>query len=105
MNAGRLDRRIEIQERTQSRGNHGDPIYTWATFCIPWANVAEGDGNEVVEADKKAAVMTTIFTIRYRSDIRNSMRILHDSQYYNIEGVSEIIRRMYLKITARVTKA
>ncbi len=105
MNAGRFDRKIEIQQRTEARDAAGGPTYTWATFCLPWANVREGEGTEGLEGGKKEASITTIFTIRYRSDIRNSMRIVHGSVYYYIEGISEITRRGYLAITARAAVA
>lgn len=104
MNAGRFDRRIEIQSRTEARDNHGGPSYTWATHCLPWANVREGDGSQGVQGDSKEAVLPVLFTIRYRSDIQYSMRILYQDQYYLIEGLSEITRRGYLQITARVKK-
>lgn len=105
MNAGRFDRRIEIQVRVATRGNSGDPVYTWTTFCIPWANVREGEGVETVQGDKKEASTSTLFTIRFRSDIKNAMRVLYQDEYYNIEGIREITRRGYLEIRGRVAKA
>lgn len=100
MNAGRFDRLITFQVNTPTRDNIGGKVDAWADYCSMWALYQSGAGFEQVNADRQEAKSNAIFTIRYRDDIRNSMRIVFQGEYYNIQDISEITRRAYLKINA-----
>lgn len=100
MNAGRFDRLITFQQKTSTRDNVGGDVDTWADFCSMWANYNAIGGNEQTNADRVEAKTDAVFTMRYRSDITNAMRISFDGKYYNIADINEITRRAYMRINA-----
>jgi head-tail adaptor len=51
-----------------------------------------------VEVDRQTALTRTQWTMRYRSTVNSTMRILYNSQYYYIVGVEEIGRREGLRV-------
>lgn len=116
-NAGRLDRRITIQRATTAADAHGTPIETWTDLVCTNAHLAypaTGSGEAQYDA-VHLATTNAIFTIRYRTGILQTDRILYNEQYYDITRISESAgpgktakqqapRRAYLAITAEVRK-
>ncbi len=102
-NIGSLDRRIEIQEPTESRTDTGSVDTAWTAVARCYAKVAYPlTGNkEAVEGDQPVATTRVQFSIRYRDGLNEKMRILYSSDYYNIiPPIAEIGRKDYLVITA-----
>ena len=98
-----MDRRITFQEAiygTDESNQH--KITGWQDIeSIPEvsANVIEPTGTEVFQGDQMVAVMTTSFTIRYRTDITVQNRVVYNSKYYDIHAILEIGRKRFLKLT------
>ena len=86
MEAGKLDRRITIQQATVTRGAGGGETRTWANLATVWANVRPMSGREFT-AGQQLGEVTTTFQIRYRSDVVEKMRVSYDSKTYNIRAV------------------
>jgi head-tail adaptor len=40
--------------------------------------------------------------MRYRDDIRETMRIVHNERIYNINAIAEVGRKDWLEITAKM---
>lgn len=99
-NIGRRDRRIVIQELTNAPDAYNQPIPTWSTFASVWASVQDKGGGEGYQADQLTASRNTVFNIRYLSGVRETMRILYNSRYYNIRLVVSPDRNRSLEITA-----
>jgi len=90
MKAGRLNRRIIIQEPTEARGATGQSTPNWSTFRTVWADVKTLTGSENLDADQFVAKADTKFRVRYLSGLTRKMRISYNGDLYNILSIAEI---------------
>lgn len=90
MRAGRLNRRIIIQEPTETQDDFGEAIQSWATYRTIWAEVRQKPGRESFDADQIVAETDTVFKIRYLTGLTRKMRISYNSDIYDIHSISEI---------------
>lgn len=112
MRAGRLDRRIDIERKTVTQAASGQPIETWTKIAS--RRPAEYRGVSGVETaaapERLVAVDRVEFTVRWSnslSDLNPLDRIVYppsdsplESAVYDIHAVSEIGRRIGLRIIA-----
>lgn len=98
--AGRLDRRITIEQPSFSQDASGQPVATWSTLATVWGAKKDIRGRERFAAEQEIAEETTVFLIRWRNDVTVEMRLVHDAKTYRIEGLAETGRREGLEITA-----
>jgi SPP1 family predicted phage head-tail adaptor len=113
MQAGKLDRKISIERRTDTRDAYGQPIPTWERIGLTRsARRFPVAGDERFSSDQFIAREQIEFTIRWASDLsdlNSKDRVVYpattspiDSEIYEIIAVHEIGRREGLKIiTAR----
>ncbi len=101
MRIGRLDRVIIIQQRVDTKDSHGDPVPAWSTLATVWAYKIPLRGTERFQSQQTLAQADHLWRIRYRTDVTEKMRLSHESEYYDIQSVSEIGRG---KGTELVTK-
>lgn len=100
---GKLDRRITIQSYTTAKNDYGEDIRTWSDYLTIWAGINFKRGNEVFEADQLTAVNEVKFVIRYNSNINETMRIVYESNNYDITFIEEFTdssRKRYMFLTA-----
>lgn len=102
MRAGELDRLITIEQVTESRDAVGGTVLTWSTLAQVRAKVKPIAGREYYSADRINAQIDALFTIYFRSDVTEKMRISYDSKYWDIQRITEIGRRRGLEISSRV---
>lgn len=77
MHAGQLRHRITIQQKQVSQNSYGEEIVTWTDLAIVWASVEDLSGREFYEARQiPTAEVTTRVRIRYRSDVKPTMRVV-----------------------------
>jgi len=95
-----MDRRITIQSVTRTQNSFGEMIETWATWATVWAQVNHKAGREKTEADAVRADADVEFLIRYRSGLLPTMRIVYESNNYDISSIAEIGRRDGYRILA-----
>ena len=103
MDAGRLDRRVELRRATTTANAFNEPIATWATLAKVWAEAKPVLDAERQQAGQTLASKSYRFTIRYSTDVADldpRDRVLFDGRDYDIAGVKEIGRREFLEITA-----
>ena len=95
MQAGKLDKRIQIQRATETQDSYGEEVKTWPGTVIAtlWAEKKDLDGSEPFQAQQVGAFVTTQFTVRYLSGIAAEMRVVHDGTPYDIKAVLESDRR------------
>lgn len=98
--AGKLDRRIVLQQCTTTLNALREPVEAYATLATVYAEVSPSDAAEGQGADSTQARASTRFMIRYRTDITEKDRIVHDSRSYKILGIREMGRREMLEISA-----
>lgn len=100
MRAGKLDRFIAIERKTETVADSGALVTAWTNVATMRAEIVQATTDEFLtgygEADDKAIV----FRIRYRPDITTADRIMHAGTAYDIKQVVEIGRRKSLELRA-----
>jgi SPP1 family predicted phage head-tail adaptor len=90
--AGDLDRRITIQRATIARDTLNSPIKTWVTVATIAAGKRDTRAGERFVMQQADATIDTVFRIRWRTDVKPSMRVLCEGLYYDIKGIVELGR-------------
>lgn len=101
MRAGRLNRRITIQERIETQNDMGEVVWTWVDVCTVWAEIAAVGGREFFAAQQVQSSVTHNILIRYRPGIVAKMRAVEsncDAVAYDIEAVLPNARRTEIKL-------
>lgn len=92
MRAGALRHRVDIEEFGVALDSEGAQVEEWNSILssdeplLP-AEIVPLSGREFVAAQAVQAGVTTRITIRWRSDVKPSMRVVHDGGIYNIRAV------------------
>ena len=100
-----LDRIVTIQQRTVVRDSFGGEVVTWVDLAQVWASFRPRTATERFENESniELASNTAAFRVRYRSDLDETMRIVHDGHEWDIEGIVEVGRRDKLDLIATRT--
>lgn len=89
MNPGKLNRRVVIQVRTLTKDSTGSRVETWADSATVWAEAVIQRGSEALPSDSERFLDTRQFRIRTRTIDPANNRILYQSRFYDIRGVTE----------------
>lgn len=90
MKTGELRHRITIQEKSVTRASNGEENETWASIAtVPevWAKVEPLRGREFFAAQETQSSIDYRITIRYRSDLDRTMRVVWGSETLDIVSV------------------
>jgi len=94
LNAGSLNKRIELQSKTSTADGLGGYSDVWATAKDEhkvWAAIWDVQSNERVQATQRSTITTHQIRIRYNPDIRATWRIKWDDKgaykYFSINGI------------------
>ena len=91
MQAGKLNRRITIEQRSTTQDAIGQPVETWTTVATVWADVRSTNGlsfiKEAIKADADVSISRVSFRIRHRTGINAGMRVVFNTENYDIEAV------------------
>lgn len=87
MKAGRLNRRIVIQQRLATENELGERVSGWQTVTTVWANIINKSGLETVRNEMDMSIVNASIRIRYRTGITAGMRVLDGSTVYDIQAV------------------
>ncbi|NNG67340.1 phage head closure protein [Caldanaerobacter subterraneus] len=102
MNPGLLRNRITLQKKVDLTDPDGFTTQQWQDIATVWAAAENLHGREYWEAAAIQAENTVKFTIRYRPDVDQTMRILFKGKVYNILSVDNIkYRNEFIEIKAR----
>ena len=103
--ARRLRRKITVQNVTESKDSYGQPIETWSTYAIRYADVMPTSGREYVTAQQRFAEEITLLRIRYDSTTKNitpKMRVKYGTRTLNIESaINEQELNKHIQILCR----
>lgn len=95
--AGVLDRRIEVQECTQTKDAAGDPIPSWATIGKRWARKIEVIQSETVGDGMALRTGDTVFILRWDTAslayFPETHRFIYQDRIYEIVGKAEAPER------------
>lgn len=93
MIAGRLDRRVTIQVKSEAIAASGQRTLTWATHLTVWSNPVQKIGREDDSDDNRNTNRMVDFRVRWNSTFDNEMRVIWESKYYKIEDIKELGRK------------
>jgi SPP1 family predicted phage head-tail adaptor len=92
MRAGQLDCLVSIRAHDGTQGTDGQPSVDPADFveiadgeC--WADIFHPNGKESMRAGKDTSVVEASIRVRYRTDVTASMRVVHESDTYEVKAV------------------
>ena len=107
---GRMDRRITImQEIIEDGESNEDKVTGYEPVDNnpnPWARVVNEIGDTVVEQDRVKHLQQTIFFVRYRTDVTNKNKVVHNGKMYSVLSAIEDgeKRKQRTKITGEYMK-
>lgn len=87
MRAGELRHRVTIQQATTSRDEFGAEVQTWADVATVWAKVETTAGDETIDAARASASLTHTITIRNRTGLLPTQRVLWGERVLEIGSV------------------
>jgi SPP1 family predicted phage head-tail adaptor len=86
--AGKFRHRVTIQQKTVGRDSAGGITESWSNFAKDVnAAIDTVTGRESVASRQITAKYSTEISIRWRPGVTATMRVLHGSVVYNIEGM------------------
>jgi SPP1 family predicted phage head-tail adaptor len=88
--AGRLSHRVTLQQPVQTRDETtGEVLETYADVADVWAAIEPLSAREFIQSAALQAQVVARITIRYRSDVQSTWRVVDGAKIYKIEGVLE----------------
>ncbi len=89
MLSSKLRHRIDIQELVIDQDSEtGAQIEAWEDILTDEpAEIVPLSGREFIAADAKQAGVVARMTVRYHPGVKPSMRVIHESSYYQIRAV------------------
>jgi SPP1 family predicted phage head-tail adaptor len=85
--SGKLRQWIDIESKTISRDSDGELVESWMFYRRVPASIEPLSVREFITANTLKSKVTTRITIRSIDSINATMRIMHNSIIYNIEGI------------------
>ena len=90
MNVGKMRHRIEIQTYSNTKNEIGELTKSWTTYKTLWAEKKQLRGYNTTIEDKEGIEYNYRFKVRYRTDLDESMRIVHKGIVYDIKHINPI---------------
>lgn len=87
MRAGKLRRRLEIQQAVETQSATGEMAVTWNTYATVWGAVEPLRGREFWAAKEQQAQIDTRIRIRYLAGVTPKMQVLDGTRVFLIYGV------------------
>lgn len=84
MDIGRLNKRITLQQLGQDKDIYGEIIEDWVDIKTVWAEIAPVSGNQFFAAKQINSEISHNVYIRYRKDLKPSMRVLYKGRVFEI---------------------
>lgn len=104
MRAGRLNRRITIQQVTETQDSYNALTESWSTYKTVWAEVVPKRAREYFSQAETVSQSDIMFRIRHISGVTTKMRISYDGNVYDIQSIIEIGYKEGLEIMARLNE-
>lgn len=107
---GRMDRKITIMQEIIEDGESNEDKVTGYELIDsnpnPWARVVNEIGDTAVDQDRVKHLQQTMFFVRYRTDITNKNKIVHEGKMYSVLSAIEDgeKRKRRTKITGEYMK-
>lgn len=92
MRAGQRKNRITIESKQVTRNELGEEVVAWAPLAngTVWAKAKPIRGAEFFAAAQLQAEQIVTFTINFRPDVAETMRIIWNGDHYDITSVISV---------------
>jgi SPP1 family predicted phage head-tail adaptor len=90
MKIGKLNKKIEIQQKTATTNEFGEPENSWETFNNVWARINSISAKEYFSAQGFEHTVTHKITIRFIKGIKPDMRINYNGKIFEITAIRNI---------------
>lgn len=90
LNAGRLNRRITLQQRVAGVDGYGQPSTAWQDVATVWADIKAPTGMAAAQrlaSDREVSLATYSMRIRYRAGITAGMRVAEGTAVFDVQQV------------------
>lgn len=87
MDAGRLDKRVTLRSKVVAQDAWGAPVETWSDVATVWAAIEPLSGREFFAAAQVQAEQLTRITIRHRSGVTPSLRVVWGDRSFDVQAV------------------
>lgn len=85
-----LNRKVELQQLIKTPTNTGGFTQSWVKVADLWAKIKNASGSEMLHADQLGATAFSDFTIRYRANINEIMRLVYRGTNYQIRHINNV---------------
>lgn len=102
-----LNRKVELYRLEKTATPTGGFTQSWVKVADLWAAIKNMSGTELVRADQLGATSYSDFTIRYRANIDETMKIVYrgtDYQIRHINNLEEADKWLVVKCERGVTQ-
>ncbi|RUY31699.1 head-tail adaptor protein [Mesorhizobium sp. M7A.F.Ca.US.001.04.1.1] len=103
MRAGKLDRIIAIERKTETVSPTGAVVTAWLNIATVRAEIVTQSASEFLTRFGEAESGTIVFRVRYLAGITTADRVTYSGQVYDLKEVTEIGRRRGLELRAVAT--
>ncbi|RMH11194.1 MAG: head-tail adaptor protein [Gammaproteobacteria bacterium] len=100
----RFDRKITIEQVTETQNALGELDESWGTYKTVWAQKVDGRGKESYIGAQEMGTLGTTFRIRYKDapSVNEKMRISYSGNTYDILAVQETGRNRYIDLITEI---
>lgn len=102
--AGKFDKRINIEQRSTDTDELGQPIETWTLVAAVWAHIRFPSGLSSIKADADVSTVKASIRVRYMVGIDAGMRVVHGSDIYDIKAVLPNQSERFVDLVCEVTR-
>lgn len=94
--AGKLRHRVRLERFDFVQDSAGDPIQDpdtgelrreWQLIALVWAAIEPLSAREFIQSGASQSQVSARITLRYRSDLKATQRIVHGGKVYNPAGI------------------
>jgi SPP1 family predicted phage head-tail adaptor len=103
MRAGKLDRTIAIERKTETVTPAGGVVAAWLNIATVRAEIVTQSASEFLTGFGEAEAGTIVFRVRYLAGITTADRVTYAGQVYDLKEVTELGRRRGLELRAVAT--
>ena len=87
---GSLNRKIELQSLVKTSTPTGGFTQSWVSVATLWAKIKNMSGGELLHADQLGATAYSDFTIRYRANINETMKLVYRGTEFQIRHINNL---------------
>lgn len=90
MEAGRLNKRVKLQQPVKNQDDYGEMEVSYSTYATVWASIEPLQGRELEHAHQISAETNHRVTIRYGiypADVASEHRVIYGERTFEITSV------------------